>query len=367
VEDRTIATDPLETAAAADAAEVGGADGKDGTNGPDLADLADLAVTGTGTAAGRSAGARARAVLGSTALRIGFVVVAVALGGYAVADEWTQVRAGFADLGPAALAGALGLSLLGLLCSMAQWRSLLTAAGSRVALAPAARIFFVGQVGKYLPGAVWPVLAQMELGQAQRVPRRRSATVALITMLVSLAAGLAVAALCILGSLSRSVTAGYGWAFLAVPVLLVGLHPRVLNPALDRLLRLARRPAQEVPLTGRAVGGATVWAVLCWVFYGLSVWLLAVRLGAPEGRTLLLAIGGFAFAWCAGFLVVLAPAGAGVREVVLVASLSPVLSVGKATAVALASRLLTTVGDLLAAALAGWLGHDRPSVPRARG
>ena len=302
---------------------------------------------------------RAKALLGSTAVRVGFVLVAVGLGGYAVAGEWSQVRSGFADLGPAVVAGAFGVVLLCLLASMLVWRSLLTAAGSRVPFAPAARIFFVGQVGKYLPGAVWPVLAQMELGQAQRVPRRRSATVAVITILVSLGAGLVVAAVCTLAGLSGSATAGYGWVFLAVPVLVVGLHPRVLNPLLDRMLRLARRPPQEVPLTGRAILAATLWSVGYWVLNGLSVWMLAVRLGAPDGRTFLLATGGFAFAWCAGFLVVLAPAGAGVREVVLVAALSPVLDVGKATAVALVSRLLTTIADLLAAGLSGWLGRGR--------
>lgn len=328
-------------------------------------DGADLAAAAGQAAAPRSPAARAKALLGSTAVRVGFVLLAVALGGYAIADEWSQVRAGIAGLGAAVVAGAFGLVLLSLLASMLEWRALLTAAGSRVPLAPASRIFFVGQVGKYLPGAVWPVLAQMELGQAQRIPRRRSATVAVITILVSLAAGLIVAAICTLAGLTGSTTAGYGWAFIAAPVLLVTLHPRVLNPAIDRLLRLARRPAQEVPLSGRAVVSATLWAVLYWVLNGLSVWMLAVRLGAPDGRTFLLATGGFAFAWCAGFLVVLAPAGAGVREVVLVASLSPVLDTGKATAVALASRLLTTIADLLAAGLAGWLGRGRRSVPEA--
>lgn len=310
-------------------------------------------------ASDRSVAARAQALLGSTGARVCFLAAAVGLGGYAVADEWSQVRAGFGDLGAGVVAGSLGMVVLGLFASMLVWRSLLTAAGSRVPLAPAARVFFVGQVGKYLPGAVWPVLAQMQLGQAQRIPRRRSATVAVITMLASLAAGLLVAAIAFAASLTGSATAGYGWAFLAVPVLLICLHPRVLNPVLDRLLRLVRRPVQEVPLTGRAVVVAMLWGLLSWTFFGLSVWFLAVRLGAPEGRAFLLATGGFAFAWCAGFLVVLAPAGAGVREVVLVASLSPVLGTGKATALALVSRLLTTVGDLLTAALAGWLGRAR--------
>jgi hypothetical protein len=305
----------------------------------------------------RSLTARAGALLGSTTVRVVFVLAALALGAYAVADQWSQVRSGFADFGVGSTAASFALVLLSLLATMQVWRSLLAAAGSRVPLAGAARIFFVGQIGKYLPGAVWPVLAQMELGQAQRIPRRRSATVAVITMLVSLAAGLLTAAAATVAGLTGSATGGYGWAFLAVPVLLVGLHPRVLNPVIDRLLRLAHRPPQEVPLTLRAIVVATLWAVLYWLLSGAAVWLLAVRLGATDGRTFLLATGGFAFAWCAGFLVVLAPAGAGVREVVLVASLSPVLTVGQATAVALASRLLTTVGDLLSAGLAAWLGR----------
>lgn len=307
----------------------------------------------------RSLTSRVTALLGSRAVRVVFVLVTVALGGYAVADQWPQVRSGFADFGVGALLGSFVFVLLSLVATMQVWRSLLAAAGSRVPVAPAARIFFVGQIGKYLPGAVWPVLAQMELGQAQRIPRRRSATVAVVTMLVSLAAGLLTAAVAAVAGLTGSATGGYGWAFLATPVLLVGLHPRVLNPMIDRLLRLARRPPQEVPLTGRAIVVATLWAILYWVLNGAAVWLLATRLGAADGRTFLLATGGFAFAWCAGFLVVLAPAGAGVREVVLVASLSPVLSVGKATAVALASRLLTTVGDLLSAGLAAWVGRRR--------
>ena len=303
--------------------------------------------------------ARGKAVLASTAVRVAFVLAAVALGAYAVADQWPQVRAGFADFGVGALIGSFALILLALLASLQVWRSLLTAAGSRVALAPASRILFVGQIGKYLPGAVWPVLAQMELGQAQRIPRRRSATVAVVTMLVSLAAGLLTAAVATVAGLTGSATGGYGWAFLAVPVLLVGLHPRVLNPVIDRLLRLAHRPPQEEPLTVRAIGAATLWSVGYWALNGLAVWVLTARLGAADGRAFLLATGGFAFAWCAGFLVVLAPAGAGVREVVLVASLSPVLSVGKATAVALASRLLSTIGDLLSAGLAAWVGRSR--------
>jgi glycosyltransferase 2 family protein len=285
------------------------------------------------------------------ALRLGFLLLAAGLGGYAVARRWGEVRAGFGAVGPLAAGLALLAVLAGLLASVQVWRRLLAALGSPLPLPAAARVFFLAQLGKYVPGAMWPVLAQVELARAHRVPPRRAATVAVLTMLVSLCSGL-LAALATLPVLAGGRAGGYAWAFLAVPALLAALHPRVVNPVLAGALRLARRPPLERALTFRALVGALTWSLLSWLLLGAHVWVLAVRLGAAPGRAALLGVGGFAFAWCAGFLVVFAPAGAGVREVLLVAALAPVLPVAAATVVALASRLLMTLADLIMAGLA---------------
>ena len=287
-------------------------------------------------------------------MRWGFVAAAVALGAYVVVDQWTQVRAGLASMGFLAVAGALVAVLLGLLATMQVWRVLLAAFGSPLATRPAARVMFIGQLGKYLPGSIWPVVAQMELGTAHRVPRHRSASASVLTMLFCLLAGL-LAALVTLPFTPGARS--YRWVFLAAPVLLICLFPQVLNRILDRLLRLARRPALEQPLSGRAVAGALAWALVTWVCFGLQIWLLATRLGAPYGRAALLSVGGFAFAWCVGFVVVFAPAGAGIRELLLIATLGPMLGVGKATAVALVSRVLMTAGDLITAGAAAALAR----------
>lgn len=307
------------------------------------------------TGHGRRGWGTVRRILGGRAVRYGFVVVAVGLGCYAVVRQWHSVRGALAAMGALPTVGALVAVLGGLLCSMQIWRVLLSSLGSPLPVRPAAKIVFVGQLGKYLPGSIWPVLAQMELGTAQRVPRRRSATASVLTMLVSLLGGL-LAALVTLPFMSGEAT-GYRWAFLAAPVLLACVHPKVLNPLLDRLLRLARRPPLEQPLTGRAVLASLAWALVSWLCYGTQIWVLAIRLGAPEGRTLLLAVGGFAFAWCVGFLIVFAPAGAGIRDVLLIALLGPVVGVGGATAVALVSRILMTLGDLVTAGIAAWSGR----------
>jgi len=252
------------------------------------------------------------------------------------------------------VAGAMVGVLLALLATMQVWRVLIGALGSPLPVGASARVMFIGQLGKYLPGSVWPVLAQMELGTAHRVPRHRSASASVLTMLLTLLAGLLVA-LVTLPFVSGSTS--YWWVFLVAPVLLVCLYPKLLNGVLNRMLRLTRRPPLEQPLAGRAIAGALAWALISWTCYGLQIWLMAIRLGAPYGTGALLATGGFAFAWCVGFLVVFAPAGAGVRDVVLVAILSPTLGVGNATAVALVSRVLLTVADLITAAVAAGFGR----------
>jgi uncharacterized membrane protein YbhN (UPF0104 family) len=294
-----------------------------------------------------------RRVLGSRAFRIGFVVLAVALGAYAVYVQRHAVSTGLRRLGPAAVLGALVSVVAGLAASLQVWRVLLASLGSPLPVSIAARIFFVGQLGKYIPGSMWPVLMQMELAKAQRVPRARSATASVLAMVVTLCAGL-LAAIVTLPFLTSGPAAAYRWTILAAPVILAGLHPRILNPALGLLLRLARRPPLPQRLAGRTIVAAVGWSLASWVLLCTHVWLLAVRLGAAPGTAFLLAVGGFALAWCAGFLVVFAPAGAGVREVILAATLGTVLHAGEATVITLVSRVVMTVADLVIAGLAAW-------------
>jgi uncharacterized membrane protein YbhN (UPF0104 family) len=295
-------------------------------------------------------------------VRIGFVVAAVGLGVVAVASEWSEVRAAVARLSPALLGLSLVAAMAALLASMVLWRMLLADLGSPLPYRVAGRVLFVSQLGKYLPGSVWPMLAQMELGRDHGVPRRRSATVFVLLMLFTLSSGLLVAT----GTLPLIVgeeVRSFRWAFLLTPVFVAVLLPRVLNPVLDLLLRLARRPALERPLSLRDSVEAAVLGLVQWLWYGVHAWLLAVALGADPARSFLLALGGFALAWCVGYLVVIAPAGLGVREVALAAALSPVLDRADAIVVALVSRVLMTVADLTLAGVAASAYRGRRRVP----
>jgi len=263
----------------------------------------------------------------------------------AVAAERHSLAVAMSRLSPAAVLLAGAFVLVATVFTMLAWRELLADLGSPLPVAPAARIFFLSQLGKYLPGSLWPVVAQVELGRDHQVPARRSATAAVLIFAVTLATALVIAALTLPFSTPGALRR-YGWAFAAVPLLVVLLHPRVLTPLLARAFRLARREPPEESLTLRGIARAAGFAVAAWVGYGMQVMVLVRDLGGTGPAASVGAVGAFALAWAVGFLVVVIPAGAGVREAALVVALSPALPAAGALLVALASRLLLIMADL---------------------
>jgi uncharacterized membrane protein YbhN (UPF0104 family) len=285
-------------------------------------------------------------------VRIAFLLVALGFGAWAVAGQWEAVRAGFARLSWTALPLSVIAVVAALGGGMMTWRALLADLGSPLPPRPAAKVFFVGQLGKYIPGSLWPVVAQMEMGRELGVPRSRSAAAFFLTMPVQLGSGLLVSAVTLLAALPGSA-APYAWVFLLVPVLAVALEPRVVNAVIGFGLRRLGREPLERPLTRRGMLTALGWALLGWTAYGLHLAAILHDLGPSGPAAAVFSIGAFALSWCLGIMTFVVPAGAGVREVAMVAVLAPVLDRGSAITAALCSRIVIVLGDLLCAGAAG--------------
>ncbi|HEY8471046.1 MAG TPA: lysylphosphatidylglycerol synthase domain-containing protein [Natronosporangium sp.] len=274
-------------------------------------------------------------------------VVAAFLGfiGWAAARQWRQVSSVIGELSAPSIAASFAAALAGIWFSFLCWRAILTDFGSRVPVTAGMRIFFVGQAGKYVPGKVWPILTQVKLGRDYQVPGRSSAAAALIFMLIVLGSGLLVA-ICSLPVLGADGLGRYWWALLALPVAAVVLWPPVLNWALARAMRLLRREPMPQPLSAGGIGRAVGWAIVMWLLYGVHLWVLLAALDVAAPNLLFRSIGAFAGAWSIGFLLAIAPAGVGPREVALVVLLAASASQPQALVAAVVSRLLMTLGDL---------------------
>lgn len=297
-------------------------------------------------------------------VRAGFIAVAVGLAVWALWSRWPQVVAAIGRLDARDLVAAALATIGNLIFTGLAWRALLADLGARLPVSLAARVFFVGQIGKYVPGSLWPLIVQAELAK-RHVARRSTAAATFVLILLGGASALVVGLL----TLPFAPNGGGGqlpWVALLVLPAAALLHPGVLGRLLDRGLRLLGRPPLEQWTSVRGTMVATGWVLVAWFFAGLQVWLLMVPLGAPASwRTLALAVGGYAIAWAIGLVVVVAPAGAGARELALAAILSPVLDRGAVVVVVLLSRVLFTAADLALAGIGFTAGRRTVSTPAA--
>lgn len=275
-------------------------------------------------------------------------VMLVLLLAFAVAAIVTN-RAGLgealSETSPWAIPVAFVPGLLAMLTALGAWRSLLADLGSRLPWRAAARIFFLSQLGKYVPGSVWSILTQMELSRQHNVPKRTILMVGIVAIAVSVTSGLTMAVVMLPFAVPDAI-ARFWWVLLVLPVLLSLLHPVVLNRCLGIALKLLRREPLPKRPSWRGLGATAGFQFVTWLLLGLHAWVLLIGLGASPAAALPVAIGGYSLAYAVGQLAVGLPAGAGVREAGLTLVMSTVVPAPAALLLALTSRALLTLVDL---------------------
>lgn len=256
--------------------------------------------------------------------------------------------------GPLALAGLSGsvlLHVLTLIAGGAAWKLLLEAAGAPARLRLALGIHLFSQPAKYLPGNVGQLVGRVALGKRHGI----ELSPLLRTLLLEAAGVIAAAAVCLLAALAvGGIEPPPGFP----PVWVLG----ALTAAglLVAVTVLARRS----PRSGPPLAGALLLYLVIFGIYGLSaLLLLRTLLGHTADIGLLACAGAFAAGWIGGFFTPGAPAGLGVREAILVTLLSPRLGPEAALGLAVAFRVVTTLGDGVGFGVGAAL---LPRPPRAR-
>lgn len=295
-----------------------------------------------------------------TVARVAIAAVVLAAVVYAIVTNWAAVSVYLGQISWGTFALSTLAAAVGTVLTMLGWRVLLADLGSDLHLAPASGVYFVGQLGKYLPGSVWSVLVQADMARGLGVPRRRTAVTGFLAIGFALLAG-GLIGLPAASLLLRGGSGGSGhfdwWLLFAVPIIVVLCVPRLLNAIIAVGLRLLRRAPLEHELSARAVVRTVVVMVLAWFAFGVHILLLA-RAVSSDGQLhpdlTVASMSGYALSVSLGMLTVVLPAGLGAREGLLTLVLATALPTSAAAAVAITSRFIVTIVDVVAA-LAGWL------------
>ncbi|WP_245563645.1 lysylphosphatidylglycerol synthase transmembrane domain-containing protein [Longispora albida] len=310
-------------------------------------------------------------------------LIILAIAGFlvtSVMNNWSDVEHTWKQLAWQSIAASLVMAIAAMFVNTLAWRAALKDVEHDISVPAAAQICLVGGMAKYLPGSVWAYLLQMELGKRAGLPRPRAFLASL------LATGLGLTTALVLGLAgvptmlqeARDGAADYAGAVQVslwimaglLPIALLCAVPAVLTRLVQLFLKLVKRPPLESPLTWAGVLRVVGYSALGWTFFGLHLWFLINAQAAPGITGILVCIAAFAIAMNVGMFAIISPSGLGVREGVLVAALVPFLSdkpgaVGAALGIALASRLILTIADVVTAG-ASWVTAFKLGATRTR-
>ncbi len=273
--------------------------------------------------------------------------------------------------------GTLALADLRLAWGPILWGSVLTAAtylylvfvwvaslrwwGQRLRYIPAARIMFLTNLARFIPGMIWQLVGVAAMAQAQSVSPVAATGGILLLQVVLLVTGLAVAAAWAPALLSHwAVTIPpsvlLGFTVVSVVIVVLVLPPAI--PVFSRIGgRLLGRSIEWPAPPRRAFALYVVGLCLPWITYGIGFWLFCRGLLGDQSPGLSLALGAFVASYVAGLIVLFAPSGLVVREAALVAALTPAIGGAPALVLALGSRLWL-LGVELATALGAIAAHS---------
>ena len=255
-----------------------------------------------------------------------------------------EVSDAFSHLDGITLIASLALGLCAMTLIGYQWTRMLVTRGHHAPPRSAMAWYFAGQLGKYVPGGIWPIVGRAELATRGGVSRTDAYAATGLSMVTTyLAAALTIC----LGSL-------LSWSYPLVGILgllcLIAGFAAFSNSFLrsKTLAVLGRVSPRASALTEpRRLLVLTLTHLPAWILMSLSTTVTALAFGADIGILHMLFI--TSASWLAGFVVVGVPGGIGVRESVFTALAGTAISPGVAVSLALASRVVFIAVDLVGA------------------
>ena len=287
-------------------------------------------------------------------LGIAFVVVRIVRDRTEIADALSSANLAWLGVG-----GATGLAAMALIG--ANWLLILRRSNAVAPWRRGMSWFFVGQLGKYVPGGIWPVVGQAELARRGGTTRGTAYSSTAMSMVATFlgAATVAAATGLIAPTDGRLLPAAITMALLAgIAILTI---PSVRS-TLDRLTHRVTRRELRLPDTQWFIV-LVLRHVPVWLFFaGMSVFSV-VALGVDLDAELVIElIFVTCISWMAGFVIVGVPGGIGVREAIFIAMTTAPLGAGVAVSAAVLSRVVSIAVDLGGAALSVAIARTAPEL-----
>jgi uncharacterized membrane protein YbhN (UPF0104 family) len=267
-------------------------------------------------------------------------------------SNWNQVKDFNWQFDWTLLILSFALQILALFWLVKIWERMLRHTGSSVSYFKLFKVWFITNLGKYLPGKVWQFLGMIYMLEKEGVPKKNSFSTGVLAQAFSVISGLFISVLFLGADIySHFFSPNRGLmlagVILGLAILVLLCYPKVLEKIVNLGLRILKKEKISLDISGKDVIIYLLSYSLSWLLFGLAFLIFVKAMAQASFNMYPTLTGAFAFSLNIGFLALFAPGGIGVREGVLVFLLSSFFSLPVSTLISLLSRLWITVGELL--------------------
>lgn len=204
----------------------------------------------------------------------------------------------------------------------------------------------IANLGSYLPGRFWAYAGLAYMGRRHQVSALASGVGIVTTVATSSIAGAILSLLVGYRYLDRRMVIV---ALLVVPLLLLMVHPAVVNWTLGRIPKRWRGAQMLIPLSLAEILGLVAWQLFSWTVQGLHLSTLVLSIWPLSLKNAASIVGIAPAAWLAGYYSFLTPGGLGIREGVMAFLLSAYMPASFAAGVALLAQIAITIVQVVCA------------------
>jgi len=239
--------------------------------------------------------------------------------------------------------GVIFLSLI-IFCYPFVWKYILKGFGIEIPPELAIISWIYSNVGKYVPGKIWQFVGRVALTR-NVAPEITLATVFLEVIISSSSAVMVFFARFFLKGGIPQLWAIY--ALLLFAVLIVLQHPRFVKFFLKLFAKVRKQDYDftKINIPFKRNLWVFVWYFVLWIATGVSFWIMVQ--GSNIKVSLLDSITTYPISWILGYLMLIAPAGFGVRESILMTLLRGSYPAEVASAFSLLTRMALIFSDFL--------------------
>jgi hypothetical protein len=289
------------------------------------------------------------------ALQIVFAAAVLVFAGSALVRQWDDAGRSLRaiELRWSLIAGSCLLVLAAYGVLIQTWRLTLRVWNATLPPGAAVRIWFVSNLGRYVPGKVWQIGAMGVMTHKEGVSAVAATSSSIMVNLVNIVSGCLLVFATGAGLLDEAAPAGKVMAVVLVVLAVGGLFsvPTIVTWLGRRAEKISGRPLTfPASLTPRVVALGMVGTTLAWLLYGIAFQLFAQGvLGEAARGSSADYIAAYTVSYLVGYLTLIAPGGLGVREAMLVIALrvAGVTAEPGGWILAISSRLWLTALEVL--------------------